>query len=157
MKNNKNTAAAAAELITPTIEALGCSLWDIEYVKEGADMILRITIDNKDGVNIEHCEAVSRAIDPLLDEAAIIEGHYILEVSSPGVERELRLDWHYTECIGERVRLMLFAPIDGTRRFEGVLEDFKDGTITLNTGSQTITIERAAVSKSETVFDWNTK
>lgn len=157
MKNNKNTAAAAAELITPTIEALGCSLWDIEYVKEGADMILRITIDNAEGVNIEHCEAVSRAIDPLLDDAAIIEGHYILEVSSPGVERELRLDWHYSASIGEKVRLMLFAPIDGTRRFEGILKDYKDGIITLEVEEKDISIEKNAVSKAETVFDWNSK
>ena len=83
----KNVAGTVAELIADTVRENGCELWDVEYVKEGADWHLRVTIDREGGVGIDDCERVHRAIDPLLDEADPIEGSYYLEVSSPGIPR----------------------------------------------------------------------
>ena len=111
--STQGTASAVRELIEPTVTELGYDIWDVEYVKEGADMHLRITIDSEDGIDIDDCEKVHRAIDPLIDEADPIEESYLLEVSSPGIERRLRTPEHFLACIGETVNLKLFD--DGIR------------------------------------------
>lgn len=105
--SRKNIAETVTEIIKPYVEAQGCSLWDVEYVREGAKQILRITIDREDGVDINHCEAVHRAIDPVLDETDPIPVQYYLEVSSPGVERELRLPFHFTYAVGPKCRFKI--------------------------------------------------
>ena len=97
-KSNGGVALEVAKIAEPLAEELGYFLWDVEYVKEGADMYLRITIDSEEGITIEDCERMHRAIDPLLDEADPIEGAYHLEISSPGIERELKNDMHITAC-----------------------------------------------------------
>lgn len=114
--STQGTASAVRELIEPTVTELGYNIWDVEYVKEGADMHLRITIDSEDGIDIDDCEKVHRAIDPLIDEADPIEESYLLEVSSPGIERRLRTPEHFLACIGETVNLKLFAPIERDER-----------------------------------------
>ena len=120
--NHKNIADTVWELILPTVLEQGCSLWDVEYVKEGARRILRITIDREEGVDIERCEAVHRAIDPLLDEADPIPDAYYLEVSSPGVEREIRRPFHYEVMKGLAVDVKLFTAVDGVKQISGVLD-----------------------------------
>ncbi len=122
--SKKNIAEAVWELIEPTVEANGCFLWDIEYVKEGTRQILRITIDRENGVDIIHCEAVHRAIDPILDEADPIPVAYYLEVSSPGVEREIRLPWHYERCVGQKVDVKLYTSFEGQKQFTATLSGF---------------------------------
>lgn len=119
--SRKNIAETVTELIAPTVAEQGCSLWDVEYVKEGARQILRITIDREEGVDIDHCEAVHRAIDPILDEADPIPVAYYLEVSSPGVERELRLPFHFEVCMGMKIDVKLFTAIDGQKLLTGIL------------------------------------
>ena len=94
-KSSKNTAAVVRELLEGTVNSLGFDLWDVEYVKEGADMYLRITIDSPAGIDITDCERVHRVIDPIIDEADPIDEAYMLEVSSPGVERQLRTPSHF--------------------------------------------------------------
>ena len=89
-KSTKNIASTVRELIAPTAESLGLILWDVEYVKEGTEWYLRVTIDTEEGVTIEDCEKMHRAIDPLLDEADPIEGSYTFEVSSAGADRVLK-------------------------------------------------------------------
>lgn len=152
--NSKNVASTVRELIHPVAEEFGYYLWDVEYVKEGAKMILRVTIDKEDGINIEDCEKMHRAIDPLLDEADPIEGAYYLEVSSPGVERELRTEEHVLACLGCRVEARLYAPIGGTRQIVGTLKDCADGKISIETVSGEIVLERTAISKMKTLFDF---
>ena len=92
--NTKNIAGVVTELITPVADELGYELWDVEFVKEGTRRILRVTIDSEEGITIDDCERMHRAIDPVLDEADPIESAYYLEVSSPGIERELRTERH---------------------------------------------------------------
>ena len=126
-----NTVAAVWEIAKPLAEQLGLEIWDIRFVKEGADWFLRIFIDKDGGISIEDCENMSRAIDKPLDEADPIEQSYCLEVSSPGVERELVRDSHFEMCKGEKIKVKLIRAVDGQREFNGVLEDFDGHAITL--------------------------
>ena len=109
----KNIAGTVAELVSPVAEEMGIILWDVEFVKEGSKKILRITIDSEEGIDINTCEKFHRTIDPMLDEADPIDEAYYLEVSSPGVERELRTPAHIEACEGWNVEVRLYAPIDG--------------------------------------------
>lgn len=156
-KTTKNVVGVVTEALTPVINDLGYSVWDIEYVKEGADFFLRFTIDHEDGVDIDDCEKVHRAIDPLLDELDPIEDAYHLEVSSPGVERDIRHDWHYEVLIGEKIELRLYAAVPeypGKKSFVGILKCFEDGNITLEADGTEYVIPFASVSKAKTVFDF---
>ncbi len=120
-KNNGGVVGAVKAIAEPLADELGYVLWDVEYVKVGADMYLRITIDNEEGITIEDCERMHRAIDPLLDEADPIDEAYHLEVSSPGIERELREDWQINACEGWEVEVRLYAPMDGAKSYLGTL------------------------------------
>lgn len=152
MKGISGIAAVVAELIGETVRDLGYVLWDVEYVKEGAEMHLRITIDSPNGINITDCEAVARAIDPILDEADPIENSYRLDVSSPGIERELRTDAHILASIGLEAEARLFAPVDGKRIFRGKIAAYEDGKVTLDCPEGSVSLGKSAISKLRTVF-----
>ncbi len=152
--NTKNIAGVVSELIAPVADELGYELWDVEFVKEGTRRILRVTIDCEEGITIEDCEKMHRAIDPILDEADPIECAYYLEVSSPGIERELRTDRHIEACLGCRVEARLYAPVDGTKSFVGTLAAFSDGKITVDTPAGERVFERRDVAKLRTLFDF---
>lgn len=150
----KNISAAVKDLIKPTVEANGCLLWDVEYVREGSRQILRITIDKDDGMlTIDDCEAVHRAIDPVLDEADPIETAYYLEVSSPGVERALKEPWHIKKYIGSEVDVKLYSAIDGEKSFTGVLETFDEESKTLTVKGKSFTLDKAAKINVHFTFD----
>ena len=140
------------EVIEPTVTELGYRIWDVTYQKLGADYHLEITIDSDDGINIEDCEKVHRAIDPILDEYDFIEGFYYLEVSSPGIERELRCEEHIRLSIGEKVEVKLFAAKDGKKSFVATLVSYEDGNITFDVDGESLTIAEKEVSKMTTVF-----
>ena len=150
----KNVAATVTELVSDTVKANGCELWDVEYVKEGADWHLRITIDREGGVGIDDCERVHRAIDPILDEADPIEGFYYLEVSSPGIERELKTDLHLSVSIGTLCEARLFAPLNGTKSVTGRLTAYDSESVTLTPdGGEAVTLPRKAVSRLGTLYE----
>ena len=143
-----------AELAAPVVEAAGCSLWDVEYVKEAGDWFLRVYIDKEEGISIDDCEKLHRAIDPLLDEADLIEEQYYLEVSSPGIERELKNDIHIEACEGWDVEVKLYAPMNGSKVFRGVLMPLgENGEISISAGESVMTFERSAVAKISTYFE----
>ena len=148
----KNVRETVKEAILPTVTELGYRLWDVTYSKIGADYHLEITIDNDEGINIEDCERVHRAIDPILDECDPIEGFYYLEVSSPGIERELRCEEHILASIGEEVEAKLFAAKDGRKSFVGVLSAYADGAVVIDTDEGSVTILRNEISKLNTVY-----
>ena len=151
----KNIAGIVSELVAPTAEEQGLILWDVEFVKEGAKRILRITIDSEEGINIEQCERFHRAIDPLLDEADPIDESYYLEVSSPGIERELKCDMHIEACSGERVEVKLYAPREGAKSFVGVLLGLDgDAGIAVEVEGKQITFDKKEIAKIQTVFDF---
>ncbi len=159
MKNSKsNIASRVEELVSPIADSMGYYLWDVEFVKEGADKYLRITIDTEDGVTIDDCENFHRAIDPLLDEADPIPDSYILEVSSPGIERELKTDAHIEACEGWDVEVRLYAPLDGTKSYRGVLaglsEDGENVIITLPDGRDA-SFDKEKIAKISTYYDFD--
>lgn len=131
MKKEDSITARLFTVIKPVIESLDLSLWDIEFKKEGASWFLRVYIDKDGGVTIDDCEAASRALDPVLDEADIIEQSYYLEVSSPGVERTLKAEEHFRHYMGSRIALKLYKAINGQKEFEGELCGYKDGAVSL--------------------------
>ena len=149
----KNIRETVRDLIEPTVKELGYSVWDILYSKIGADYHLEITIDSDNGINIEDCERVHRAIDPILDEHDPIEGFYYLEVSSPGIERELRCDEHIFACIGEKVSAKLFTAKDGAKNFVGTLKGYEDGSVIIEMADNSeLSLKRSDISKLETVY-----
>lgn len=121
-----------AALARPIVEEKGCSLWDVEYVKEAGEWFLRLYIDKPDGVGIDDCEAVSRPVSDLLDERDPIPGSYTFEVSSAGLERALRRPEHFAACMGQKVDVKLYRPLEGKREFTGLLEDHQDGNVTVD-------------------------
>ena len=155
MAGNKNVVTTVKEGITPTADALGYTLWDVEFLKEGARRILRITIDNEAGITIEDCEKMHRAIDPILDEIDPIEEAYDLEVSSPGIERDLRTSAHIDACIGERVEVRFFAPFEGVKQLEGTLVGREgEELVCIEVNGEEKKFPRNAISKLQTLFDF---
>ena len=154
MAEKKSVVSVVWELARPVCDACGVILWDVEFVKEGADFVLRITIDKAEGVTIDDCEAVNRAIDPLLDEADPIETSYKLEVSSPGIERTLSRPEHFTSSIGADVEISLYAPYEGSRKVHGRLVAYDEGNITVALGETEVTFKKADVAKTRTLFAW---
>lgn len=148
----KSIKETVREAIEPTVKELGYDIWDITYQKIGADYHLEITIDSENGINIEDCERVHRAIDPILDECDPIEGFYYLEVSSPGVERELRTQEHILRSVGVKAVAKLFAAKDGVKNFVGIIKGFEDGKLTLETQNGEVTLLESEISKLTTVF-----
>lgn len=130
-KKGGNTVAQIERLARPIVDELGLYLWDVRFEKEGADWYLRIIIDSNDGISCDDCEAVSRPLSKLLDETDPIEQAYYLEVSSPGVERELRKPEHFEVCIGDTVRVKLIRPINGEREFIGELVKYENNVLTI--------------------------
>ena len=148
----KSIKETVRDAVSPTITELGYDIWDITYSKVGADYHLEITIDSPNGINIEDCEKVHRAIDPILDEVDPIEGFYYLDVSSPGIERELRTDAHILHSIGQKVEAKLFAAKDGRRVVCGILKSFEDGALVITEQTGDVTLMQNEVSKLRTIF-----
>ena len=154
-KNKGGIAEVVSALALPLCEQLGYALWDVEFVREGADYYLRITIDSENGITIEDCERFSRAIDPVLDEEDPIAESYHLEVSSPGIERELKTPEHIAACVGEVVEAKLFAPLNGSRTHRGTLQGQNEaGEVVLSVGEAELLIPRAAISRLTTVYEF---
>ena len=148
-KNDGKVVTRVREVIQSTVEELGFSIWDIEYGKIGADMHLTITIDSEEGIGIDECELVHRAIDPLLDDADPISDPYYLDVSSPGLERNIRTKQHYLFCVGETVQIKLFAPKNKRREFIGVLSCNEDASeITVTEKNESFTFAISEISKA---------
>jgi ribosome maturation factor RimP len=148
----KNIRETVKEAILPTVTELGYEIWDVTYSKVGADYHLEITIDSERGINIEDCEKVHRAIDPILDELDPIETFYYLDVSSPGVERELRTAEHISRSIGERVEAKLFAQKDGRKSVVGTLTSYEDGVVTVTEGEAPIALQKSEIARLTTLF-----
>ena len=154
-KNQKGVAQTVTELAEPIAKELGYILWDVEFVREGSRIILRITIDSEEGITVDDCEKMHRAMDPVLDEADPIEEAYYLEVSSPGIERDLRTDEHIFYCVGADVEVRLYAPRDGSKVFCGELLPLNEkGNIVILCGENELEFERADVAKLRTVFNF---
>ena len=133
-------------LAKPVVENEGCSLWDVEYVREAGSWYLRVYIDKEGGVSIDDCERISRALDPLLDEADPIPDSYVFEVGSAGAERELKRPGDFEQFMGADVLLKTYKPRDGRKEFSGVLTGYDDGAVSLTVGSETLRFEKPEIA-----------
>ena len=130
----QNTAGMVERLVRPVVEGMGLRLWDVRFEKEGPDWFLRIFIDRDTPLDTDTCEAVSRAIDPVIDAADPIDQSYYLEVGSPGLGRRLTKPEHCDQLLGQRIRVKLFRPNEQKiREFSGVLESRQDLMVTVRT------------------------
>jgi len=155
-KGRGKIAAMAEEIVRSAIENAGYTLWDVDYYKEGADYNLLITIEHPDrerAIDLDDCERVSRLISPLLDEQDPTDDPYYLEVSSAGLERELRRPEHFSYYLSCPVRVRLYAPRDGVKTLEGRLKSYSEGDLVLLVGEKEISLKKEAVAKVTTVFE----
>lgn len=134
------------QLALPIVEGAGCTLWDVEYVKEAGQWFLRVYIDKEGGVSIDDCEAVSRPLSDLLDEVDPIEGSYTFEVSSAGADRPLRKPEHFQQLMGAEVEVRLYRPREGRKEFVGLLRGYDDGDVTLEMAGAPVTFEKKEIA-----------
>ncbi|MBP3919555.1 MAG: ribosome maturation factor RimP [Clostridia bacterium] len=158
-RNVRNVAGVVWDLIEPIAEELGYVIWDVEFVREGSEWYLRITIDSDNGISIDDCERLHRAIDAPLDEADPIEQAYHLEVSSPGIERVLKYPWHFSVFVGEDIAVKLYAPLPeagNVKQLRGILEayDEDEDVLHLRTGETRIDLPRAKAAAVHAAFDF---
>jgi ribosome maturation factor RimP len=133
-------------LAQPVVEEHGCTLWDVEYVREGGEWFLRLYIDKDGGVNINDCVAISHAMDPVLDREDPIEGSYRFEVCSAGLERVLKRPSDFQQFLGADVLVKLYRPVDGVKEFPSVLRGYDNGDVTVDYAGKTITFTRSQVA-----------
>ena len=136
-----------AQLAAPVVEQAGCSLWDVEYVKEAGEWFLRVYIDKEGGISIDDCEAVSRPLSDLLDEADPIEGSYTFEVSSAGADRVLKRPEHFARFRGEPVDVRLYRAREGRKELTGTLKGYDDGDVTVELDGTDTLLEKKDVAQ----------
>lgn len=134
------------EFAEPLVIENGCTLWDVEYVREGGEWFLRLYIDKDGGIDIDDCERVSRAVDPVLDEKDPIPESYRFEVCSAGLERVLKRPSDFERYMGSPILLKTYKPVDGQKEFAGVLAGYADGNVTVTLGSTQKTFEKSEVA-----------
>lgn len=143
----KKVTDVCAELAKPFVEQAGCTLWDVEYIREAGTWFLRVYIDAPDGVNIDQCEAVSRPLSDALDEADPIEGSYVLEVGSAGADRALKKPAHFEAFLGSAVDVKLYRPRDGRKEFTGTLESYQDGDVTITVAGEAVAFTKKEIAQ----------
>ena len=141
------TAQKVYDVVKPFADELSLDIWDIRYTKEGSAWFLRIFIDKDGGIDITDCENLSRAIDEPLDKADPIKESYYLEVSSPGLGRELTREEHFEKLSGQEVTVKLIRPRNGEKEFAGVLCGYNNGAVTLDIDGEKATFEKSEISK----------
>ena len=135
-----------AQFAQPIVEEKGCTLWDVEYVREGSERYLRLYIDKEGGVDINDCEAVHRAVDPILDEKDPIPESYHFEVCSAGLERALKRPSDFARFMDSPVLVKLYRPRNGLKEIPGILRGYVDGCVTVEAGKETITFTKSEVA-----------
>ena len=148
-------AETVTDFVLPIAHSEDLNLIDVEFLKEGSDWILRIFLENKDGdLTIEECEKVSRALSMILDEEDPIDKSYILEVSSPGLERPLKTEEDFERFKGELIAVKTFKKIDGQKEFIGILKEFEAGKIALTLkNNKEIEIDYSLVARANLTFE----
>jgi len=134
------------ELARPVVEEEGCTLWDVEYVREAGNWYLRVFIDKEGGVDIMDCERISRRLDPILDEADPVPDSYTFEVGSAGIERELKRPSDFEQFMGHEVELRLYQAVDGSKVFVGELVGYENGDVSIKTAGSCMRFMKSQVA-----------
>lgn len=153
MAYNK-TERLVVDFLAPITKEYGVELWDVEFKKEGPNYVLRVFIDKTDGISIEDCERVSRALEAVLDEKDPIPQAYLLEVSSAGLDRIIKYPEHFKKCMGKDVDVKLFAPIDGSKEFTAALCGYDGETVTFQIDGEEITLPLEKISSIRQSIDF---
>ncbi len=154
MSKRETYEAKTEALLVPIAAAAGVEIYDVEYGKEGADWYLRAYIDKPEGVNIEDCEKVSRALSDALDKEDFIADAYILEVSSPGLGRTLKKDKHLEKSLGSEVEVKTYKPIEKCKEFAGILKAYDRDTVTIELESGEMTFSKSDIALIRLAFDF---
>ncbi|WP_227766603.1 ribosome maturation factor RimP [Zhaonella formicivorans] len=149
-----NVEERVEQLVKPAIEEAGYELVSIQYVKEGPDWYLRFFIDHQEGIGLDDCELISRKVEAILDKADPIPDSYVLEVSSPGIERPLKNDEDFAKYQGELVIITTFAPVEGKKQFKGILKGSTAEEVSLLVGKKEMHIPRKLISKAHLTVDF---
>ena len=136
-----------AALARPVVEEEGCTLWDVEYVREAGTWYLRIFVDKEGGLSIDDCERISRRLDPMLDDADPIPDSYVFEVGSAGAERELKRPSDFEQFMGHEVEVRLYQPLNGSKAFVGPLKDYADGDVTIDFGGNELRLDKGKIAQ----------
>ena len=144
--NNLKITEQVAQFAKPIVEEKGCTLWDVEYVREGSERFLRLYIDKVGGVDINDCEAVHRAVDPILDEKDPIVESYHFEVCSAGLERALKRPSDFAQFMDSPILVKLYRPRNGLKEIPGILRGYEDGQVTVEAGKEMITFTKSEVA-----------
>jgi ribosome maturation factor RimP len=142
-----------SKLLGPVVAGLGYELWEIEYAPRAGGGLLRLYIDSPDGISLDDCEKVSRAVSAVLDEADPIPNEYTLEVSSPGMDRVLRTQAHFARFAGERVKVEMIQLINGRKRFQGRLKQVGESEITLEMDGSEVSLPIDDIHRARLVPD----
>ena len=148
----KNSVAKVRDLIEPTVQALELELWGIEHASQGKFSVLRIFIESEAGITIEDCEKVSRQVSAILDVEDPIAGEYTLEVSSPGLDRPLFTLDQFAQFEGTEVNVRLRSPIEGRRKFKGVIAEVSDDSVSVQVDNQTVALPFAEIEKANVEY-----
>ncbi len=135
------------ELALPVVTEEGCSLWDVEYVREAGTWYLRVFIDKEGGVDIDDCERISRRLDPMLDELDLIPDSYVFEVGSAGIERELKRPGDFEAFMGSDVEVRLYQPVGGSKTYVGKLLAYDEGRTTIESGGKSIVFDKSQIAQ----------
>lgn len=154
MSKAKTYEARTEEILAPIVTDAGVEVYDVEYVKEGADWYLRVYIDKPEGVNINDCEVVNRALSAKMDELDFIDDAYILEVSSPGLGRALKKERHFVKSMGQEVEVKTYKAIGKEKQFVGILKAYEDGAVIIQTDKAEMRFEKADIASVRLTFDF---
>ncbi len=154
MSKRETDELRTEQLLTPIVERFGVEMYDVEYVKEGSNWYLRAFIDKEEGVNINDCENVSRALSDALDTEDYIEDAYILEVSSPGLGRALKKDRHLEKSLGMEVEVRTYKAIDGQKEFSGILKAYDQETVTIEETNEEHIFRRSEIAQIRLALDF---
>ena len=138
------------DLVKPIIENLGYKVYDVMYQKEGKDNYLRIFIDKESGIDLNDCEKVNDSVNDILDEKDYIKAQYYLEISSPGLERNLRRDEQFLESIGKKIEVHLYNSVNGSKVSTGILNEFNEKDILIDD----IKIDKSNIASAKTIYNW---
>ena len=136
-----------AAIAVPVVEAEGCTLWDVEYVREAGTWYLRVFVDKEGGVSIDDCERISRRLDPILDEEDPIPDSYVFEVGSAGADRELKRPRDFDQFMGSEVELRLYRPVEGSKHYTGELTGYEDRAVSIRQGDRTLCFEKEQIAQ----------
>jgi ribosome maturation factor RimP len=142
------------ESVTPVLDEMGFELVDIEYLSQYGRWVLRIYADKEGGITLDECARVSREVGNLLDVKDIIPNEYVLEVSSPGLNRPLKKEKDFERAIGKNVKIKMVAPINGRRRFAGYLKKVVQGTVYLEIDNNLFALSGKDIEKANLVYDF---